>query len=134
MNKTINGFMVNVDDEVEMLSKEYPRFESVNAGYWLYGKPKQLLKDVLENRKTSLFFISNIMQAISTIGTLYKLNEDFIKEGVQQNYPSKDAKFRNASHTVALNQLTVDLKDYRKDYAKTFVFEQLIKTKIMEDK
>tara|TARA_B110000483_G_C17923143_1_gene437704 strand:+ start:49 stop:441 length:393 start_codon:yes stop_codon:yes gene_type:complete len=130
MNKTINGFDVNVDDEVEMLSKQYPKFESVNAGYWLYGKPKQLLKDVLENRKTSLFFIANIMQAISTIGTLHKLNEDFMKDNVEP----KDAKFRNASHTVALSQLTVDLKDYRKDYAKTFVFEQLIKTKIMEDK
>ena len=125
MNKTINGFDVNVDDEVKMLSEQYPRFESVNAGYWLYGKPKRLLKDVLENRKTSLFYISNIMQAISTI---YKLNEDFIKDSVQP----KDAKFRNASHTVALNQLTVDLKEYREDYAKTFVFEQLLKTKIME--
>ena len=70
------------------------------------------------------------MQAISTIGTLHKLNEDFMKDGVEP----KNAKFRNASHTVALSQLTVDLKDYRKDYAKTFVFEQLIKTKIMEDK
>lgn len=129
MNKTINGFDVNVDDEVKMLSKQYPRFESVNAGYWLYGKPKHLLKDVLENRKTSLFYISNIMQAISTIGTLYKLNEDFIKDSVQP----KDAEFRNASHTVALNQLTVDLKEYREDYAKTFVFEQLLKTKIMEE-
>jgi hypothetical protein len=130
MNKLIKGFDINVDDEVEMLNKEYPRFESVNAGYWLYGKPKQLLKDVLENRKTSLFFIANIMQAISTIGTLHKLNEDFMKDGVEP----KDAKFRNASHTVALSQLTVDLKGYREDYAKTFVFEQLIKTKIMEDK
>ena len=46
MNKTINGFTVNVDDEVEMLHKEYPRFESVNAGYWLYGQPKQLLKNI----------------------------------------------------------------------------------------
>ena len=70
------------------------------------------------------------MQAISTIGTLHKLNEEFITEGVQP----KDAKFRNASHTVALSQLTVDLRDYRKDYAKTFVFEQLLKTKIMENK
>jgi len=130
MNKLIKGFDINVDDEVEMLNKEYPRFESVNAGYWLYGKPKQLLKDVLENRKTSLFFIANIMQAISTIGTLHKLNEDFMKDEVEP----KDAKFRNASHTVALSQLTVDLKGYREDYAKTFVFEQLIKTKIMEDK
>ena len=130
MNKTINGFTVNVDDEVEMLHKEYPRFESVNAGYWLYGQPKQLLKNIYINRKTSLFYISNIMQAISTIGTLHKLNEEFITEGVQP----KDAKFRNASHTVALSQLTVDLRDYRKDYAKTFVFEQLLKTKIMESK
>ena len=130
MNKLIKGFDINVDDEVEMLNKEYPRFESVNAGYWLYGKPKELLKDVLENRKTSLFFIANIMQAISTIGTLHKLNEDFMKDEVEP----KDAKFRNASHTVALSQLTVDLKGYREDYAKTFVFEQLIKTKIMEDK
>ena len=130
MNKTINGFDVNVDNEVEMLSKEYPRFESVNAGYWLYGKPKQLLKGVLESRKTSLFYISNIMQAISTIGVLHKLNKEFTKDGVEP----KDAKFRNASHTVALNQLTVDLKDYRKDYAKTFVFEQLLKVKIMEGK
>jgi len=113
-----------------MLTKQYPRFESVNAGYWLYGKPKELLKGVLENRKTQLYFISNIMNAISTIGTLYKLNEDFIKDGIEP----KNAKFRNASHTVALNQLTVDLKEYRVEYAKTFVFEQLLKTKIMEGK
>ena len=79
MNKLIKGFDVNVDDEVKMLTKQYPRFESVNAGYWLYGKPKQLLKDVLENRKTTLFFISNIMQAISTIGTLYKLMKILLK-------------------------------------------------------
>ena len=70
------------------------------------------------------------MNAISTIGTLYKLNEDFIKDGVEPT----DAKFRNASHTVALNQLTVDLKEHRVEYAKTFVFEQLLKAKIMEGK
>ena len=128
MNKPISGFDINVDDEIEMLYQKYPRFESVNAGYWLYGKPKKLLKDVLENRKTQLYFISNIMNAISTIGTLYKLNEDFIKDGIEP----KNAKFRNASYNVALNQLTIDLKDYRKDYAKSFVFEQLLKTKIME--
>lgn len=130
MNKPISGFDINVDDEVEMLTKQYPNFESVNAGYWLYGEPKKLLKDVLESRKTSLHFISNIMNSISTLGTLHKLNEDFIKEGIA----SKDAKFRNASYNVALNQLTIDLKDYRKDYAKSFVFEQLLKTKIMEGK
>ena len=129
MNKPISGFDINVDDEIEMLYQKYSRFESVNAGYWLYGKPKKLLKDVLENRKTQLYFISNIMNAISTIGTLYKLNEDFIKDGIEP----KNAKFRNASHTVALNQLTVDLKEYRVEYAKTFVFEQLLKTKIMEE-
>ena len=121
MHKPIRGFDINVDDEIEMLCQKYPRFESVNAGYWLYGKPKELLKGVLENRKTQLYFISNIMNAISTIGTLYKLNEDFIKDGIEP----KNAKFRNASHTVALNQLTVDLKEYRVEYAKTFVFEQL---------
>lgn len=126
MNKLISGFDVNVDDEIEMLTKQYPRFESVNAGYWLYGNPKKLLKDVLENRKTSLYFISNIMQSISTIGTLHKLNEDFMKEGIN----SKKAKFANASHNVALNQLTIDLKEHRVDYAKSFVFEQLLKTKI----
>tara|TARA_B100000902_G_C27148067_1_gene832200 strand:+ start:676 stop:1056 length:381 start_codon:yes stop_codon:yes gene_type:complete len=126
MNKLPNGFDVNVDDEVKMLSAQYPNFESVNAGYWLYGKPKKLLKDVLEGRKTSLFYIHNIMNSISTLGTLHKLNEDFIKEGIA----SKDAKFRNASYNVALNQLTIDLKEYRKDYAKSFVFEQLLKTKI----
>ena len=129
MNKPIRGFDINVDDEIEMLSKQYPRFESVNAGYWLYGNPKKLLKDVLEDRKTSLYFIFNIMQAISTIGTLYKLNEDYIKENIEP----KNAKFRNASHTVALNQLTVDLKEHRVNYAKSFVFEQLLKTKIMEN-
>jgi hypothetical protein len=128
MNKPTRGFDVNVDDEVEMLTKQYPRFESVNAGYWLHGKPKELLKGVLENRKTQLYFIFNIMNSISTIGTLHKLNEDFIKEGIEP----KNAKFRNATHTVALNQLTVDLKEYRVEYAKTFVFEQLLKTKIME--
>ena len=52
MNKPIRGFDINVDDEIEMLCQKYPRFESVNAGYWLYGKPKELLKGVLENRKT----------------------------------------------------------------------------------
>src|SRR6056300_10954 len=130
MHKPIRGFDINVDDEVKMLCEKYPRFESVNAGYWLYGNPKKLLKDVLENRKTQLYFIFNIMNAISTIGTLYKLNEDFIKDGVEH----KDAKFRNASHTVALNQLTVDLKEHRVEYAKTFVFEQLLKAKIMEGK
>ncbi len=130
MHKPIRGFDINVDDEVKMLCEKYPRFESVNAGYWLYGNPKKLLKDVLENRKTQLYFIFNIMNAISTIGTLYKLNEDFIKDGVEP----KDAKFRNASHTVALNQLTVDLKEHRVEYAKTFVFEQLLKAKIMEGK
>lgn len=129
MNKLKKGFEVNVDDEVEMLTKQYPRFESVNAGYWLYGEPKKLLKDVLENRKTTLFYISNIMQSISTIGTLHKLNEDFMKEGIDY----KKAKFANASHNVALNQLTIDLKEYRVSYAKTFVFEQLLKTKIMEN-
>jgi len=130
MHKPIRGFDINVDDEVKMLCEKYPRFESVNAGYWLYGNPKKLLKNVLENRKTQLYFIFNIMNAISTIGTLYKLNEDFIKDGVEP----KDAKFRNASHTVALNQLTVDLKEHRVEYAKTFVFEQLLKAKIMEGK
>ena len=128
MNKTINGFDVNVDDEVKMLSKQYPRFESVNAGYWLYGKPKKLLKDVLEGRKTSLFYISNIMNAISTIGTLHSLNEDFMKEGIDY----EKSKSANASHNVALNQLTIDLKEYKVNYAKSFVFEQLLKTKIME--
>ena len=128
MNKTINGFDVNVDDEVKMLSKQYPKFESVNAGYWLYGKPKKLLKDVLEGRKTSLFYISNIMNAISTIGTLHSLNEDFMKEGIDY----EKSKLANASHNVALNQLTIDLKEYRVNYAKSFVFEQLLKTKIME--
>ena len=128
MNKTINGFDVNVDDEVKMLSKQYPRFESVNAGYWLYGKPKKLLKDVLEGRKTSLFYISNIMNAISTIGTLHSLNEDFMKEGIDY----EKSKLANASHNVALNQLTIDLKEYKVNYAKSFVFEQLLKTKIME--
>lgn len=128
MNKLISGFDVNVDDEVEMLTKKYPRFESVNAGYWLYGEPKKLLKDVLEGRKTHLFYISNIMNAISTIGTLHSLNEDFMKEGIDY----KKAKFANASHNVALNQLTIDLKEYRVNYAKSFVFEQLLKTKIME--
>ena len=39
MHKPIRGFDINVDDEVKMLIKKYPRFESVNAGYWLYGKP-----------------------------------------------------------------------------------------------
>ena len=130
MHKPIRGFDINVDDEVKMLCEKYPRFESVNAGYWLYCNPKKLLKNVLENRKTQLYFIFNIMNAISTIGTLYKLNEDFIKDGVEP----KDAKFRNASHTVALNQLTVDLKEHRVEYAKTFVFEQLLKAKIMEGK
>ena len=38
MNKLPSGFDVNVDDEVKMLSTQYPNFESVNAGYWLYGK------------------------------------------------------------------------------------------------
>ena len=42
MNKLISGFDVNVDDEVEMLTKKYPRFESVNAGYWLYGESKKV--------------------------------------------------------------------------------------------
>ena len=126
MKKPTQGFDVNVDDFIEANTKKYPNFESVNAGYWLYGKPKKLLKDVLEGRKTSLFYIHNIMNSISTLGTLHKLNEDFIKEGIA----SKDAKFRNASYNVALNQLTIDLKEYRKDYAKSFVFEQLLKTKI----
>ena len=90
--------------------------------------PKKLLKDVLEGRKTHLFYISNIMNAISTIGTLHSLNEDFMKEGIDY----KKAKFANASHNVALNQLTIDLKEYRVNYAKSFVFEQLLKTKIME--
>jgi len=130
MNKTVQGFDVNVDDEIEMLTKQYPRFESVNAGYWLYGNPKKLLKDVLESRKTYLFYISNIMNAISTVGTLHKLNEDFMKEGIDY----KKSKFANASHNVALNQLTIDLKDYRVNYAKSFVFEQLLKTKLMESK
>jgi len=130
MNKTVQGFDVNVDDEIEMLTKQYPRFESVNAGYWLYGNPKKLLKDVLESRKTYLFYISNIMNAISTVGTLHKLNEDFMKEGIDY----KKSKFANASHNVALNQLTIDLKDYRVNYAKSFVFEQLLKTKLMENK
>ena len=128
MNKLPRGFEVNVDDEVEMLTKQYPRFESVNAGYWLFGEPKKLLKDVLESRKTYLFYIFNIMNSISTIGTLHSLNEDFMKEGIDH----KKAKFANASHNVALNQLTIDLKEYRVNYAKSFVFEQLLKTKLME--
>ena len=126
MNKITRGFEVNVDDEIEMLTKQYPRFESVNAGYWLFGEPKKLLKDVLENRKTYLFYIFNIMNSISTIGTLHSLNEDFMKEGIDY----KKAKFANASHNVALNQLTIDLKEYRVNYAKSFVFEQLLKTKM----
>ena len=126
MNKLTRGFEVNVNDEVKMLTAKYPRFESVNAGYWLHGKPKKLLKDVLENRKTYLFYIFNIMNSISTIGTLHSLNEDFMKEGIDY----KKAKFANASHNVALNQLTIDLKEYRVNYAKSFVFEQLLKTKM----
>ena len=126
MNKLPKGFTVNVDDEVEMLSEQYPNFESVNAGYWLYGNPKKLLKGVLEGRKTSLFYIHNIMNSISTLGTLFKLNEDFIKEGVAP----KDVKFRNSSYDVALNQLTVDLAEHRTNYAKTFVFEGLLENKI----
>ena len=128
MHKPIRGFDVNVDDEVKMLIKKYPRFESVNAGYWLYGKPKKLLKDVLENRKTQLYFISNIMNSISTIGSLHKLNEDFVKEGVART----GASFIKSNYDAALKQLTIDLKEYRVEYAKTFVFEQLLKTKIME--
>jgi hypothetical protein len=128
MYKPIRGFDVNVDDEVKMLTKKYPNFESVNAGYWLYGKPKKLLKDVLENRKTSLYFISNIMNAISTIGTLHSLNEDFVKEGVART----GASFIKSNYDAALKQLTIDLKEYRVNYAKSFVFEQLLKTKIME--
>jgi hypothetical protein len=129
MNKPNFGFEVNVDDEVEMLTKKYPRFNSVNAGYWLNGNPKWLLRDVLDNRKTNLFYIFNIMNAINTIGTLHSLNEDFMKEGIDY----KKSKFANASHNVALKQLTIDLKNYRVEYAKTFVFEQLLKTKIMEE-
>lgn len=128
MRKPVRGFDVNVDDEVKMLTAKYPRFESVNAGYWLYGKPKKLLKDVLENRKTQLFFIFNIMNSISTIGSLHKLNEDFVKEGIAKT----GASFIKSNYDAALKQLTIDLKEYRVEYAKTFVFEQLLKTKIME--
>ncbi|QLF88487.1 hypothetical protein Kolga_gp41 [Pelagibacter phage Kolga EXVC016S] len=130
MNKLPKGFNVNVDNEIKMLSTQYPNFKSVNAGYWLYGKPKKLLKDVLESRKTSLFYIHNIMNSISTLGTLHKLNEDFVKEGVAR----KGASFIKNNYEAALNQLTIDLKEYRKDYAKSFVFEQLLKLKIMEAK
>jgi len=130
MHKPIRGFDVNVDDEVKMLLKKYPRFESVNAGYWLYGEPKKLLKDVLENRKTQLYFISNIMNSISTIGSLHNLNEDFVKEGVAR----AGASFIKSNYDAALKQLTIDLKEYRVEYAKTFVFEQLLKTKMMESK
>ena len=130
MKKPTQGFDVNVDDFIEANTKKYPNFESVNAGYWLYGQPKKLLKDVLEDRKTNLFYISNIMNSISTLETLTNLNNDLAKDGVEP----KDAKFRNASYDVALNQLRIDLKEYKNNYAKTFVFEQLLKLKLKEDK
>ena len=126
MQKPIKGFDVNVDDYVEANTKKYPNFESVNAGYWIYGKPKELLKNVLEDRKTQLYFIFNIMNSISTLESLSNLNIEFAKDGVEP----KDSKFRNASYDVALNQLRIDLKEYKNNYAKTFVFEQLLKTKI----
>jgi len=129
MIKLLKGFDVNVDDYIEALTKEYPRFESVNAGYWLYGNKKKLLKDQFEHRKTSLFFIYNIMNSISTIETLHKLNEDYAKEGIAP----KDASFRNASHKIALERLKQDLKEHKKSYAKTFVFEQLLKYKLKEE-
>lgn len=126
MNKPTRGFDVNVDKYIEFNIKKYPRFESVNAGYWLYGKPKELLKDVLEDRKTHLYFIFNIMNSISTLETLTNLQESFRKDNVEP----KDYKFRIASYEVSLKQLKVDLEEYKNDYAKTFVFEQLLKTKM----
>lgn len=127
MLKPTRGFDVNVDDYIEALTKQYPRFESVNAGYWLYGKPKELLKGVLETRKTQLFYIFNIMQSISTIGSLDNINSDLVKDGIVEK---QDAKFKGSTYTIALNQLNRDLKAHKRDYAKTFVFEQLLKTKI----
>lgn len=121
------GFDINVDDYIEANIKKYPRFESVNAGYWLYGKPKELLKGVLENRKTQLYYIYNITNAISTIGSLDNINSDCMNDGVVDK---KDGKFKGANYTVALNQLQRDLKQHKDDYAKTFVFEQLLKTKL----
>ena len=128
MNKPTTGFDINVDDFIEANNKKYPRFESVNAGYWLYGKPKELLKGVLETRKTQLYFIFNIMNSISTIESLYKLNKDYIKEGIG----SGDLISENHNHGVALGQLKNDLTKYKNDYAKTFVFEQLLKLKIKQ--
>lgn len=126
MIKTPRGYQVNVDDYVEANMKKYPRFESVNAGYWLYGQPKKLLKDVLEDRQTQLYYIYNVSNAISVLETQHKLNEDFAKEGVGH----KDASFRKANYIVGLSQLKRDLKEYKNSYAKTFVFEQLLKYKL----
>ena len=128
MIKTPRGYDINVDDFVEANIKKYPRFESVNAGYWLYGKPKKLLKDVFENRKTQLYYIFNVSNAISVLETQHKLNEDYAKEGVAK----PDASFRKANYVVGLSQLKKDLKEYKNDYAKTFVFEQLLKLKIKQ--
>ena len=128
MLKPTTGFDINVDDFVEANNKKYPRFESVNAGYWLYGQPRKLLKDVLENRKTQLYYIFNVMNAISVLETQHKLNEDYAKEGVAK----PDASFRKANYIVGLSQLKKDLKEYKNDYAKTFVFEQLLKLKIKQ--
>jgi len=126
MIKAPRGYDINVDDFIEANIKRYPRFESVNAGYWLYGQPKKLLKDVLEDRKTQLYYIYNISNAISVLETQHKLNEDFAKEGVAH----KDASFRKANYLVGLSQLKRDLKEYKNSYAKTFVFEQLLKYKL----
>lgn len=126
ITKLPRGYDVNVDDLIEANMKKYPRFESVNAGYWLYGKPKELLKDVLEHRKTHLYYIYNVSNAISVLETQYKLNEDMAKDGVAK----PDASFRKANYTVGLSQLKRDLKEYKNDYAKSFVFEQLLRLKL----
>ena len=126
MIKLPRGYQINVDDYVEANMKKYPRFESVNAGYWLYGQPKKLLKNVLEDRKTQLYYIYNVSNAISVLETQHKLNEDYVKEGVAK----PGASFRKANYTVGLSQLKRDLKEYKNDYAKTFVFEQLLRFKL----
>ena len=128
MLKPTTGFDINVDEEIKVMNTKYPRFESVNAGYWLYGKPKELLKGVFEDRKTFLYYIFNIKNSISTLETLYQLNKDYMKDGVG----SGDLISKNHNLGVGLSQLKDDLKQFKLDYAKTFVFEQLLKLKIKQ--